>query len=79
MIVTEGLTKDEIKELLIECHEGHLHLLYREEEDDISIRYASEVLTALLHAAAKHVELTELRNAMKPHRPFTDEEKSKWF
>lgn len=61
MRVTEGLTREEIKELIRECYEGHLHLCYREEGDDISIKYASEVLTAILHAAAKHVELTDPR------------------
>lgn len=61
MRVTEGLTKEEIKELLRECYDGNLHLCYREDADGVTIRYASEVLTALLHAAAKHVEITEPR------------------
>jgi hypothetical protein len=61
MIVTEGITKEEIKELLRECYEGNLHLYYMEDADGVKIRFASEVLTALLHAAAKHVELTEPR------------------
>lgn len=57
MYGTENLTKEEIKELLRECYEGSLHLCYREEDDAVTIRYAPEILTAILHAAAKHVEL----------------------